>query len=74
MKNFIGSDREILLDKYRELAPDYIVTGNVVDVIDNSTTRQQFSIMFKKDDKVMRLDEAIEELGMPSPDEILSQV
>lgn len=65
-------DRDKVLDYYREAAPDYDVQKIIVNSIDGSSLKQEWSIVFKRGIKTLTLEQAIVELELLTPEQILN--
>lgn len=71
MEKYTEFSIEKIVDAYRELTPDYEVRAIQVDEIINSTINSRRDIIFRKGNKTLPLEQAIKELHLPSPDDIL---
>ncbi len=74
MKMYTEFDIEKLIDTYKVATPDYEVYAIKVNDIVAGTLKSRRDIIFKKDNKTLTLAQAIPELDLQAPDEILSQI
>ncbi|WP_286913300.1 hypothetical protein [Flavobacterium sp. UBA4197] len=69
---YIEFDREKIVDYYKEAAPDYDVRQIAVTSIDGSSLKYEWDIVFRKGDTTLTLAQAITDLDLPTPDDILN--